>query len=90
MVAFDMTPDPRIVVYVQAVPSAVLSDGKFSDLAKGKFSINHSSKTALDSARRIFPNAKIKAAGYAPVLSEAIARGADLAISLPLCDDPLE
>lgn len=85
-----MNPDPRILVYVQAIPNAMLSEGKFSDLAKGKFSINHSSKTALDSARRIFPNAKIKAAGYSPVLSEAIARGADLAISLPLCDDPLE
>jgi hypothetical protein len=85
-----MTPDPRILVYVQAVPNAILSDGKFSDLAKGTFSIGHSSKTALDSVRRIFPNAKIKAAGYPPVLSEAMARGADLAISLPLCDDPLE
>ena len=80
-----------VLVYVQAVPKTVPSNAReFSDLSRSDFVLTHSSKSALAKVGRVFPNAKVTAAGYHSILYEALARGAEKAISLPLCDDPLD
>jgi hypothetical protein len=51
--------------------------------------MSHSSKSALAFASSLgFP--EIVAAGFSPILQEALARGASGCYPMPLCDDPLE
>lgn len=51
--------------------------------------MSHSSKAALAIATTLrFP--EIVAAGFSPVLQEALARGASDCYPMPLCDDPFE
>jgi hypothetical protein len=89
----------RILVYVQALPSDVATSGEgSSQRAKSfvehfqnspEFALTHSSKVALSRAL-LLGTMDVTAIGYAPVLHEAIARGASTAISVPLCDTPYE
>lgn len=86
-----METSAKLLVYVQAVPKTLPSGvRKFSDLSRSEFVLTHSSKTLLANARKLFPLREIASAGYHAILREALARGADKAISLPLCDDPLD
>lgn len=86
-----MEASAKLLVYVQAIPRALPSGvRKFSDLSRSEFVLTHSSKTLLANARKLFPLGEIASAGYHAILREALARGADKAISLPLCDDPLD
>ena len=79
----------RLLVYVQAVPNMIPSSAKsLKDLAGVKFKMSHSSKTALAIASSI-GSKEIVAAGFGPVLSEAVARGASSTVPVPLIDDPL-
>ncbi len=81
----------KVLVYVQAIPKAVPQAVKtFPDLSRARFVMTQSSKTALARSKAIFPDAEIIAAGYNAVLQEALVRGAERAISLPLFDDPLD
>jgi hypothetical protein len=79
----------NVLVYVQAVPSFIPSSvRKFSDLENCTFKMSHSSKAALAFASR-HATGEIVAAGFSPILREAVARGASRPISMPLCDDAL-
>jgi hypothetical protein len=82
--------DRQLLVYVQALPSSIGHGVRnFKDLEGAEFRLSHSSKTALSFAASLGFH-EIVAAGYAPVLNEAIARGATSVASLPLCDDPVK
>jgi len=50
--------------------------------------MSHSSKAALAYANRY--SQEIVAAGFSPILREAVARGARGVFAMPLCDDPLQ
>ncbi len=77
-------------MYVQALPVSVASSArKFQDLEGCDFKMSHSSKSALAFATTLDFH-EIVAAGFSPILREAIARGATSCHSMPLCDDPLE
>ena len=79
-----------LLVYVQAVPDAIpVSAKRLQDLSNSKFKMSHSSKTALALATNMGFK-EIVAAGYNPILSEAIARGATSVASIPLFDDPIK
>ena len=79
----------KILVYVQALPSFIPSSArKFSDLETADFRMSHSSKAALALAAKY--SRKIVAAGFSPILREAVARGASDIFPMPLCDDPLQ
>ena len=81
----------EILVYVQAIPRNVSSGArKFKDLSSSEFDLTHSSKAAMAEAQRIFPDAEVTVAGYQAVLPEALSRGASKAVSLPMCQDPLD
>jgi hypothetical protein len=76
-----------ILVYVQATPVSIPpSTRKFSDIENCDFKMSHSSKVALAAALR--SNHEILAAGFSPILREAVVRGASSVVSMPLCDDP--
>jgi hypothetical protein len=79
-----------LLVYVQALPvSFPVTPKKFVDLNASNFVMSHSSKTALAFASSLgFP--EILAAGFSPILQEALVRGATDKAPMPLCDDPLE
>lgn len=80
-----------IYVYVQAIPNVVSGHvKKFADLqsSSNSFRLSHSSKVALAKVTRR-ENFRVVAIGHSSVLREAIVRGANDAIPLPLCDDPL-
>lgn len=80
-----------ILVYVQAVPVSIPSNArKFTDLETCEFKLSHSSKAALAFATSTFERGELIAAGFSPVLREAVARGAASAFSMPLCDQPLD
>jgi len=51
--------------------------------------MSHSSKSAIAFAAK-HSSGVIVAAGFSPILREAVARGASSTFSMPLCDDPLE
>jgi len=75
----------NVLVYVQAVPVAIPRSARtFEDLEQADFQLTHSSKVALAWAAQI-PDSEITATGYAPILNEALARGAANAIPVPLC-----
>ena len=85
-----MTADRQILVYVQALPVSVpTSARKFQDLESSEFRMSHSSKAALSFAATLGFH-EIVAAGFSPILREALARGATSCMTMPLCDDPLE
>jgi hypothetical protein len=80
----------EVFVYVQAVPLWIPSSiAKFSELSSADFQMTHSSKAALACALRVsnLTGCKIVALGLAPILGEAIARGASSSISVPLCEN---
>jgi len=78
----------RILVYVQAIPVFVPGSArKFTDLETCEFRMSHSSKAAL-AYTTVDDSAEIVAAGFSPILREAVARGASSTFSMPLCDDP--
>lgn len=78
----------RILVYVQAVPVYVPGSArKFSDLENTDFKMSHSSKVALGLVSNE-KDTEIVAAGFSPILREAVARGATGTFLMPLCDDP--
>lgn len=79
----------KTFVYVQAIPESIPSRAKnFGDLKESTaFRMAHSSKIALERAKQ--SSSKIIALGHSSVLREALARGANEIIVLPLCDDPL-
>jgi hypothetical protein len=79
----------KLLVYIQALPDSVSTSAKkFADLESAEFSMSHSSKTALAFASTLrFPH--IVAAGFSPVLQEALTRGATEIFTMPLCDDPI-
>jgi len=79
----------RILVYVQAIPSTETSLRNFSDLETCDFVMTHSSRVALAFANSL-GFSEIVAAGFSPVLNEALARGATKCHSMPLCDDPID
>jgi hypothetical protein len=82
----------KVFVYVQAIPESVPSRVKnFVDLSEATttFRMNHSSKVALERAKNSSLGVVVVALGHTSILREAIARGADDVIALPLCDDPL-
>lgn len=80
----------ELLVYVQALPISVpTSARKFLDLEHCEFRLSQSSKGALAFASKL-PFHEIVAAGFSPVLREALARGATSCRSMPLCADPLE
>jgi hypothetical protein len=82
-------PNEKLLVYVQASPVLFPSSArKFSDLETAEFRMSHSSKTALAFAGKNF-SGEIVAAGFSPILREAVARGASRTFPTPLCDDPL-
>ena len=85
-----MIENRRILVYVQAIPTSVSTSlRQFSDLETCDFSMSHSSKVALAFASTLgFP--EIVAAGFFPIMQEALARGASSCYSMPLCDDPID
>lgn len=77
------------MVYVQALPTFIPSSAKkFSDLETAEFRMSHSSKAALAYAGKY--SQEIVAAGFSPILREAVARGATDVFAMPLCDDPLQ
>ncbi|MGI0091926.1 MAG: hypothetical protein ACREBS_09470 [Nitrososphaerales archaeon] len=85
-----MAPDRQILVYVQALPVSIPGWArKFQDLESSEFRMSHSSRVALAFASALGFH-EIVAAGFPPVLREALARGATSCMSIPLCDDPLE
>jgi len=85
-----LTEDRRILVYVQAVPSSVPPSLKqFSDLETCDFNMSHSSRVALSFASTL-GFSDIVAAGFSPIMKEALARGASSCYSMPLCDDPFD
>ncbi len=80
----------RILVYVQAIPASVSTSAKrFTDLESSDFKMSHSSKAALAFAST-HTLGEVVAAGFPPILREAVARGASATFSMPLCDDPLK
>jgi hypothetical protein len=80
----------RILVYVQALPTIIPNSAKkFSDLESADYKMSHSSKVALAFASKNMSN-EIVAAGFSPILREAVARGALKTFSMPLCDDPYQ
>lgn len=80
----------KILVYVQALPVSIpASAKKFSDLESAEFRMSHSSKMALAAAASLDTDHKIIAAGFSPILREAVSRGASFVYPMPLCDDPL-
>jgi len=80
----------KLLVYVQAVPiSFPVIPKTFADLATADFAMSHSSKTALTFAASM-GCPEIIAAGFSPILQEALTRGATDVAPMPLCDDPLE
>jgi hypothetical protein len=86
---FSSSANQRILVYVQALPAIIPSSAKkFSDLEATEFRMSHSSKAALAYASKC--SQKILAAGFSPILREAVARGAAGVFPMPLCDDPLQ
>ena len=80
----------KLLIYVQALPTSFpVPPKKFADLNASNFVISHSSKTALAFAVSLgYP--EILAAGFSPILQEALARGATEIAPMPLCDDPME
>jgi hypothetical protein len=77
----------EILVYLQAVPVQIPEKTRnFRDLGGSSMRMSHSSKRALDRALRA--SEKVIGLGHSAILSEALARGAKDARSLPLCDDP--
>ncbi len=80
----------QVLVYVQAVPTSIPRSAKrFGNIELSEFRMTHSSKVALVRASQI-KDSGVVAIGYAAVLNEALARGATSAISVPLCDNPVE
>jgi len=83
----------KVLVYVQAIP--VGPDGtverSFEEYFLGatEFALSHSSKVALSKAL-LLGTMDVTAVGYAPVLHEALARGASNSISVSVCDTPFE
>jgi hypothetical protein len=82
--------NPRILVYVQAIPVTVPpSARKFVDLEGADFKMAHASKKALAFAVENSLGGTLVGAGFPPILREAVARGASEVYSMPLCEDPL-
>jgi hypothetical protein len=78
-----------VLVYAQAVPRHIPGGvDKFSDLSKATFSLGHSSKAALNRAKRT--RKEIVAIGHSAILAEALTRGAAKVLPVSLCDDPFE
>jgi len=78
----------KALVYVQALPDFIPSSvRKFTDLETADFRMSHSSQAALALAAKY--SRRIVAAGFSPILREAVARGASDIFPMPLCDDPL-
>ncbi|MDA4111096.1 MAG: hypothetical protein OK439_01050 [Thaumarchaeota archaeon] len=82
--------DRKLLVYVQALPVSISSSArKFKDIETSEFRMSHSSRAALSLAISL-GFSHIVAAGFPPILQEALARGATEIFPTPLCDDPLE
>lgn len=80
----------QILVYVQAIPTAVSSSAKkFEDLQDSQFKMTHSSKKALSFASALGAS-EVIAIGYPQILRDAIMRGATRFKAVPLCEDPLQ